>query len=95
MAAATEVEITPPDSLVKYEAPIFAGMEPSKEGTSSIKLKEGSTKVQPHPVPERVDIRYLPLEKSLTRFLSLPLNPLCPSLTLLVGRNGYGHAAAA
>jgi dynein light intermediate chain, axonemal len=40
-----EVEVTPPDSLVKYEAPIFAGLEPSKDGLTAAKLKEGSTKL--------------------------------------------------
>ena len=51
MGATTEIEITPPDSLVKFDAPIFAGLEPSKEGNSAIKLKEGSTKVRPAPAP--------------------------------------------
>jgi len=51
MGATTEIEITPPDSLVKFEAPIFAGLHPSKEGSSAIKLKEGSTKVRPAPAP--------------------------------------------
>jgi len=41
----TEVEISPPDSLVRFEAPIFAGLEPSKEGSSVGKLKEGTTKL--------------------------------------------------
>jgi len=36
--APLEVVVTPPDSLVRYEAPIFVGLEPSVEG-SNIKLK--------------------------------------------------------
>ena len=36
------------DSLVKFD---ILGLEPSKEGISAIKLKEGSTKVRPAPAP--------------------------------------------
>lgn len=36
--APLEVVVTPPDSLLRYEAPIFVGLEPSVEG-SNIKLK--------------------------------------------------------
>ena len=45
MEGTTEIEITPPDSLVKYEAPIFAGLEPSRDDNTATKLKEGSTKL--------------------------------------------------
>jgi hypothetical protein len=31
--APLEVAVSPPDSLVRYDAPIFAGLEPSSEGT--------------------------------------------------------------
>ncbi len=35
---AMEVAVTPPDSLMRYDAPIFVGLEPSVEG-SNIKPK--------------------------------------------------------
>jgi dynein light intermediate chain len=43
--ANVELEITPPDSLLKYEAPIFAGLEPSNDAASGAVMKEGATKL--------------------------------------------------
>ena len=42
----TEVEISPPDSLIQFDAPVFAGLEPSKENNPAAKLKEGSSKLE-------------------------------------------------
>ena len=41
---ALEVAVTPPDSLVKYDAPIFVGLEPSVEG---IQVKNKNTELNP------------------------------------------------
>lgn len=34
--ADTSIEVHPPDSLLKYEPPVFVGMEPSKGYTKSL-----------------------------------------------------------
>ena len=33
MSSPIEVAVTPPDSLVRFDPPIFVGLEPSVEGT--------------------------------------------------------------
>lgn len=32
-----EISVTPPETLVKYEAPLFAGIEPSADRIASLK----------------------------------------------------------
>ena len=42
-----EVAVTPPDSLVKYDAPIFVGLEPSVDGIKTkSKLNEQNSKLE-------------------------------------------------
>jgi hypothetical protein len=41
-----EITVTPPDSLVKYEAPLFVGIEPSVEQNLKGPLNENNAKLE-------------------------------------------------
>jgi len=43
---ASEIAVSPPDSLVKYDAPLFVGIEPSAEaGAMKLNLNENGSKL--------------------------------------------------
>jgi len=57
-----EVAVTPPDSLVRYDAPIFVGLEPSVEGSSNLqssKANESSAKLEDM-LNSMIPPRYIP-----------------------------------
>jgi hypothetical protein len=39
-----EISVTPPDSLVKYDAPLFVGIEPGSDGAKAT-MTEGASKI--------------------------------------------------
>lgn len=41
----TEISVTPPDSLVQFDAPQFVGIEPSRETRATANGAEGATKL--------------------------------------------------
>ena len=45
MNSSLDIAVSPPESLVKYDAPLFLGIEPSNKGAGSKVPNESATKL--------------------------------------------------
>jgi hypothetical protein len=43
--AGQEISVSPPETLLKYDAPLFAGIEPSHPDNAALKSQENNPKI--------------------------------------------------